>query len=61
MGGNRLIEFRDTLPIRVMVLNRNKLSWLGPLYESINFQDYPRIRMYLADNVSTKLKERLNG
>lgn len=61
MGVNRVMEIIGTPLIGIMVLNRNGLSWLGPLYESINSQDYPRFRIYLVDNASTKLKERLNG
>jgi len=43
-----------TLPsIGVMILNRNGRDWLGPLYESLRKQGYPRLKLYLVDNAST--------
>jgi GT2 family glycosyltransferase len=43
-----------TLPsIGVMILNRNGRDWLGPLYESLRKQGYPRLKVYLVDNAST--------
>ena len=43
-----------TLPsIGVMILNRNGRDWLGPLYESLCKQGYPRLKVYLVDNAST--------
>jgi GT2 family glycosyltransferase len=47
------LAFRKMPLIGIMILNRNGLNWLGPLYESINSQDYSRFRIYLVDNAST--------
>lgn len=38
--------------IGVMVLNQNGERWLGPLFDSLRQQSYPKLKVYLVDNAS---------
>jgi GT2 family glycosyltransferase len=43
----------DALPrLGILVLNHNGKNWLLPLYDSIKFDGYPEVRVYLVDNAS---------
>jgi GT2 family glycosyltransferase len=37
----------------VLIFNRNGKSWLQPVYESFGNHGYPKVRIYLVDNVSS--------
>lgn len=39
-------------PLGILILNRNGKEWLSPLYDSIKFDGYPEVRVYLVDNAS---------
>ena len=36
----------------ILILNRNGKEWLSPPYDSIKFDGYPEVRVYLVDNAS---------
>jgi len=37
----------------ILILNQNGVGWLPVIYESIQAQGYPHVRVYLVDNAST--------
>ena len=53
MAINRIRKNMSEQVIEIMVLNQNGLNWLGPLYKSIRFHKYPRLKIQLVDNAST--------
>jgi len=43
----------NALPrLGILILNRNGKNWLPPLYDSIKFNGYPNVFLYLVDNGS---------